>query len=82
MLMRFAMLVGHRVKLPALRRGWTRYVQSNSRGIQPEQTDLSAPILVVLLKAGPQEGHIAVIAEIIDHNRVRPKRACVHFAVY
>ncbi|GJE99233.1 60S ribosomal protein L14 [Phanerochaete sordida] len=24
---------------------------------------------VVLLKSGPQEGHIAVIAEIIDHNR-------------
>lgn len=26
--------------------------------------------LVVLLKSGPQAGHIAVIAEIIDHNRV------------
>ncbi|KAI0088948.1 60S ribosomal protein L14 [Irpex rosettiformis] len=26
---------------------------------------------VVLLKAGPQAGHIAVISEIIDHNRVR-----------
>lgn len=30
-------------------------------------------IAVVLLKSGPQEGHIAVIAEIIDHNRVLPK---------
>jgi ribosomal protein L14E/L6E/L27E len=25
---------------------------------------------VVLLKTGPYAGHIAVIAEIIDHNRV------------
>jgi ribosomal protein L14E/L6E/L27E len=25
---------------------------------------------VVLLKSGPHTGHIAVIAEIIDHNRV------------
>jgi large subunit ribosomal protein L14e len=25
---------------------------------------------VVLLKSGPHAGHIAVIAEIIDHNRV------------
>ena len=27
-------------------------------------------VSVVLLKSGPQEGQIAVIAEIIDHNRV------------
>ena len=28
------------------------------------------PRTVVLLKTGPYTGHIAVIAEIIDHNRV------------
>ena len=33
-------------------------------------SDLIQPPTVVLLKAGPYAGHIAVIAEIIDHNRV------------
>lgn len=31
----------------------------------------NSPRLVVLLKSGPHTGRIAVIAEIIDHNRVR-----------
>lgn len=30
-----------------------------------------ARFLVVLLRSGPHAGKIAVIAEIIDHNRVR-----------
>ena len=29
--------------------------------------------LVVLLRSGPHAGNIAVIAEIIDHNRVRSR---------
>ena len=29
--------------------------------------------LVVLLRSGPHAGKIAVIAEIIDHNRVRSR---------
>ena len=32
---------------------------------------LSHYSIVVLLKAGPSAGKIAVIAEIVDHNRVR-----------
>jgi hypothetical protein len=31
---------------------------------------ISTNVLVVLLKTGLYAGHIAVIAEIIDHNRV------------
>lgn len=32
---------------------------------------------VVLLKQGPSEGKIAVISEIIDHNRVSLKSVCL-----
>ena len=32
--------------------------------------DSFSAVSVVLLKSGPQEGQIAVIAEVIDHNRV------------
>ena len=34
-------------------------------------------VTVVLLKSGPFSGKIAVIAEIIDHNRVRTRAAHV-----
>lgn len=33
-------------------------------------------LIVVLLKSGPSAGKIAVIAEIIDHNRVRAMIFC------
>ena len=69
LLMRFGMSTGHRVKLQALRRGWTGYVVQRPVDDLPRLTcDVR---IVVLLKSGPQAGKIAVIAEIIDHNRVR-----------
>jgi hypothetical protein len=46
----------------------------NSTNIQPQQPSTFKRFVevgrVVLVNDGPSAGHIAVIAEIIDHNRV------------
>ena len=64
---------GTTIKLQAFRRGRAWYVKPSSReSMEPQRilvTSCARPV-VVLLKSGPHEGQIAVIAEIIDHNRV------------
>ena len=53
-----------------LRRDWTRYGLLTCARSHVDLT--GGPLfLVVLVQKGPYEGNIAVIAEIIDHNRVR-----------
>ncbi|KAI0318364.1 ribosomal protein L14-domain-containing protein [Amylostereum chailletii] len=60
------MLTGPRIKFHAFRRGWPWCVPPSALRERCLSLKQSA---VVLLKSGPQTGKIAVIAEIIDHNR-------------
>ncbi len=62
----FADILYPGIQLQAFRRGGPWCVQ------QFCITDAFLTILlVVLLKSGPSAGQVAIIAEIIDHNRVR-----------
>lgn len=62
----FADILHPGIQLQALRRGGPWCVQQSCIA-----NVFLTILLVVLLKSGPSAGQVAVIAEIIDHNRVR-----------
>jgi hypothetical protein len=66
------------IELQTFRRGRQRYVKKETRNIVNSTHLISK---VVLLKSGPSAGSIAVIAEIIDHNRVNVVSPLLNFSL-
>jgi hypothetical protein len=57
------------IQLQALRGGRARYASIHLTLFKV--VNVAGNLVAVLLKSGPFSGKIAIIAEIIDHNRVR-----------